>query len=291
TLARLAHPRWQLDPYPEEVTLAMMQAIGELDLVRSHLLATSTYRSLSGSFSWADFEAVDQPRRARITYQTGERYRRLHDWLTAWHDCPEIELDVFLSRLFGEILSQPGYGFWRNDEAGSAAAALIDSVRKFRWEVGPALLEEGIPIAPEYVRMVEDGVISAQYLRRWQEAPGEAVEIAPAHTFLMENRPVEFQFWLDAGSRGWWERLNQPLTHPYVLSRAWTPGAVWTDLDEVEANQEGLFRLCLGLLRRCRQGVYLAYSELGMQGFEQRGPLLDAFQHLLRGEAWGGGRV
>ena len=43
-----------------------------------------------------------------------------------------------------------------------------------------------------------------------------------------------------------------------------------------------MFRLVLGLVRRCREGVYLGFSELGEQGYEQRGPLLGAIQAMLR---------
>ena len=74
---------------------------------------------------------------------------------------------------------------------------------------------------------------------------------------LMMNRPVTVQFWLDAGSSGWYERLSQPLTHPYVLSRAWEPGRMWSDADEVRTSQEALARLVSGLLRRCRERVVL----------------------------------
>ena len=49
--------------------------------------------------------------------------------------------------------------------------------------------------------------------------------IAPAYTFLLNNRAVDYQFWLNIGSEGWSRRLYQPLTHPYVLSRGWLPGA------------------------------------------------------------------
>ena len=44
-------------------------------------------------------------------------------------------------------------------------------------------------------------------------------------------------------------------------------------------------RLVLGLLRRCRRAVYLGLSELNEQGYEQRGPLLEAFQRILRRSA------
>jgi hypothetical protein len=134
--------------------------------------------------------------------------------------------------------------------------------------------------------MVEDGVIAAQYIRSWQVEPKDAVLLAPAYTFIIRNRPVDYQFWLNVGGRGWWERLYQPLTHPYVLSRHWPPSGresrTWTDGDEVEAREEALHRLVQGLLRRCRRRVYLGLSELGEQGYEQKGALLQAFQRVLR---------
>jgi hypothetical protein len=128
-------------------------------------------------------------------------------------------------------------------------------------------------------------VVAAQYIRSWQLQPEDAVLLAPAYTFLMSNRPVDYQFWLNVGGRGWWERLYQPLTHPYVLSRHWPPSeesAIWTDTDEVETRQDALCRLTLGLIRRCRRKVYLGLSALGEQGYEQKGALLHAIQRVLR---------
>ena len=98
----------------------------------------------------------------------------------------------------------------------------------------------------------------------------------------MMNRPARVQFWLDIGSSGWHERLSQPVTHPYVLSRGWPPGRVWSDADEVEASRDSLARLVSGLLHRCRERVYLGLCELGESGFEQRGELLRAFQKVLQ---------
>ena len=106
--------------------------------------------------------------------------------------------------------------------------------------------------------------------------------MAPAYTFMMINRPVDYQFWLDVGSGGWWERLYQPLTHPYVLRRDWPAGQVWGDDHEFSARQMALGRLILGLVRRCRRRIYLGIADLGEQGYEQRGPLLQAVQRVLR---------
>ena len=131
--------------------------------------------------------------------------------------------------------------------------------------------------------MVKDGVVAAQYVATWQLQPPDAVLVAPAYTFLMRNRAVDYQFWLDVGSPGWWRRLYQPLTQPYVLSRQWTPGEVWNDTHEFDARREALYRLAVGLVRRCRRQVYLGLCELGERGSEQRGPLLQAIQRVLMG--------
>ena len=133
--------------------------------------------------------------------------------------------------------------------------------------------------------MLQDGVIAASYLEGWWTLNKEAVLVAPAYTFLMMNRPVTAQFWLDVGSSGWHQRLAQPLTHPYVLTREWEPGRVWTDTDEVENDRASLSRLVSGLLHRCRERVYLCLSELGESGFEQRGDLLRAFQRVMNWES------
>ena len=45
---------------------------------------------------------------------------------------------------------------------------------------------------------------------------------------------------------------------------------------------DALTDLALGLLRRCRLQVHLGLNELSEQGMEQRGPLLRAFQQILR---------
>jgi hypothetical protein len=283
TLAALAHPQWGIYPTNYDVTYALMQSVEGLDLVRAQLLTEIIYRrGKAGVYPvLATFDQIRPEVQERITFRLGNRYERLRMWLEAAGKAPD-EIDHFLSRLFGEVLSQAGFGFSNSYDAGEVTANLIESIRKFRWVAGGTLAEEGFPLGKEYLEMVQQGVIAAQYISGWKAQPEDAVLLAPAYTFLMSNRPVEVQFWLDVGSRGWAERLYQPLTHPYVLSRAWEMGRLWTDADEVQVARDSLCRLALGLLRRCRSKVYLGLSELGEQGYEQRGPLLLALQRVLR---------
>ncbi len=280
TLAALAHPSYGVLPARYDVAYAFMHAIADLDLVRAQLLAEIVYRPQDEDSLLTPFDEIQPDTQQRITYVLGGRYEALRTWIAAYSKQRPTHLDHFLARLFGEVLSQPGFGFHRDLDSGRVAAMLVESVQKFRW-IAPDLPEDK-PLGQEYLEMVRDGLIAAQYLLPWQEEPEDAVLLAPAYTFLLSNRPVDVQFWLNVGGQGWWERLYQPLTHPYVLSRRWPKGKVWTDADEYALRQQTLRRLVLGLIRRCRGWIYLGLSELSEQGFEQEGTLLRAVQQVLR---------
>ncbi len=282
TLATLAHPDWKLPSTLYDVRTALMQSIQGLDLIRADILTRIVFHPNHSQEGLSSFEKIQAPMQERITYQMGQPYQLLRQWLLDYRAGPPVELDIFLGRLFGEVLSQPGFGFHQNFESAAIAARLIESVQKFRWAVAEQLEREQRSVGLEYLQMVSQGVIANQYLPVQAEQDRNAVFIAPAYTFLMENRPVNYQFWLDIGSLGWWERLSQPLTHPVVLSRRWPAGRLWTDADEYATNQDALDRLVSGLVRRCRQGIFLCSSGLNEQGDEPRGPLLQAIQVLLR---------
>ena len=286
TLAVLAHPHWERAPHKQDVAQALMQAVDDLDLVRARLLTEITYRPLDGRPQLTTFDDIRSDIQSRIGYRLGERFEDLRAWLTAYAQGDETPLDHFWSRLFGELLSRPGYGFHNDYDAGQMAAGLIESATKFRHALRGATFE-GESEGKAYVEMVEHGVLAALHLGPWQAQPEDAVLLAPAYTFLMTNRPVDYQFWLKAGSNAWWERIYQPLTHPYVLTRRWIrekADKVWSDTDEFEARQAALHRLTLGLLRRCRKKVYLGISDLGERGYEEKGPLLKVIQRVLREE-------
>ena len=303
TIATLAHPEWGHIPLHTDIAHALTLAIEPLDPVRAQLLTSIIYRPKktrdAATIDVADampsflptltpFAGLKTGVQERIGYQSGNRFDALRDWLIRDAQSRENRenppLDHFFGRLFGEVLSQPGYGFHRDFDAGRIAAQLIESARKFRQAMERVKDDSAPPIGQEYMRMVGRGVIAAQFVPAWGSSNDEesAVLLAPAYTFLMRNHPVDFQFWLNVGSTGWWERLFQPLTHPYVLSRRWRHGDAWTDSHEVEAQTQAMHRLVQGLIRRCRIRIYLGISELGEQGYEQRGRLLQVIQDALR---------
>jgi len=285
TLAALGHPHWNIHPPKFDVAYAFMRAFDGLDLVRAQLLTDIVYRQRDLRFS--SFQDIKSDVQERITYSIGERYSTLRTWIEEYREGGYLPLDHFFRKIFGEVLSQPGFGYHNDFDSVRVASSLVESVKKFRLAMEPSIVRMDTPsfdFGREYISMLSEGVIAASYVEAWRNQEKDAVLVAPAHTFLMMNRPVTIQFWLDVGSNGWYERLAQPLTHPHVLSREWEPGRQWMDADEVDASKKALARLVSGLLHRCRKKIYLCLSELGENGFEQRGELLRAFQKVLQEE-------
>ena len=283
TFAKLAHPGWQVNISDEEIRLALMQAIEGLDLIRADLLSRIILQTRNSEQAINSFYQIKPDMQERITYSVGDHYEMIRQWLSNYQETKmEIPLDHFISKLFGEILSQPGFGFHNNLDSASLCARLIESVYKFRKVVSEDY-QNNIPlINQEYIRMLEAGVLAAQYLPQKETEEDDAVFISPAYTYLMSNKVSRVQFWLDISSFGWWERLNQPLTHPYVLSRHWPQGQKWTDADEYETNQLSLTKLISGLSFRSTDRIILCFSKIGEHGTEQKGPLLQAVQTLIR---------
>jgi len=290
TLSRLAHPHWGYAPAQQDVIRTCADTIDGLDLVRAQLLVSALYHIEGRAGVLEPFEVASGEVKQRVSFSAGERWDQLRDWLLAYHAAGESEFDVFLSRLFGELLSQRGFAFHDDHDSGALAANLIESVQKFRWVAAESLEQQGEPVGREYLQLVHEGLVAAQYLRSWEQEEN-AVLLAPAFTFLLRNTPIDIQFWVNIGSRGWSERLNQPLTHPYVLSRNWSPGKKWSDEDEVMAGRRMVRALSLGLIRRCRNTIYLAISEMSEQGFDQRGMLLQGMQNVFIDAAQGGRHV
>ena len=282
TFAALGHPHWNVHPPKFDVAYALMQSIEGLDLVRAQLLTEIVYRQKDLSLS--PFDIIQPEIQERITFVLGNRYTILRDWLLEYREGMPLPLDHFFRKLFGEALSQAGFGYHSSFDAVRVAGNLVDSVKNFRMAMEPSIVGKDSPsfdLGREYISMLDEGVIAASYFEAWRSENKDAVLVSPAHTFLMMNRPVTYQFWLDPGSSGWYERLVQPLTHPYVLRRGWEPGRMWSDADEVQASTEAMARLVSGLLLRCRKRIYVGISELGESGFEQRGELLRAFQKVM----------
>jgi len=179
------------------------------------------------------------------------------------------------------VLSRPGFGFHDRPERARAYGRLVESAYKFREAVRLDKDLNEHEMSREYVQLILGGVATAEYVEEWSPAPGNAVILAPAYAYLTRDLRSRCQFWIDLGSDGWFNRPNQPLTHPYVLSARWPVGQPWRDIEEERSKREALARVLIGLGARCTGGIYLGFSELGIGGEEQSGRLQRAAMMVL----------
>jgi hypothetical protein len=213
---------------------------------------------------------------------------------------------LFWQQLFSEVLSQTGFGMSQNLEGAMVCDKLIRSARSFREvferaqltqedlpssqyvKLQPMMGEDGSAAPPfdiglEYTKTLDEDIIAAQYApeREPDIADDDAVLVTPAYTYLINNFRSRYQFWLDINSLGWYERVYQPLTHPYVLARRWEIGRKWTEEDEHRSRQLMLGKVLRGLTYRCADKVFLVSSQLGISGQEESGPLARAIFRIL----------
>lgn len=280
TLAKLAYPSWNLKVPSLEFRAALMTAISGLDMLRADLLAGIVLSHKREDEPLNSFSAVKPEMAERITYQIGEKYETLRSWILNCRQNDPMELTAFFSRCFGELLSQKGFGFHSSYDMADATERLIESAREFESVIKPTIPSE--TAGAQFLDLMQGGITGAQHLASWQDERPDAVLLSPAFTFLMRNQPASVQIWLDPGNTGWWERLNQPLTHPVVLSRNWPSEARWTDAEEINHNLNSLIAHTTGLINRCSGRLEIFLVDIDEQGNEPRGPLLQAINRFLR---------
>lgn len=279
TLAKVAHPAWGIIPSNSEFTNAIFQIIDGVDLARTKLLCEIVYR---GNLKLSSFSQINPDMQKRIKIVNGEKFETIRVWIENYRSSNPLPLDHFFRKLFGELLSQPGFSLHTKPDSVRLLAQLVGSIRKFRQTVDTGFNEQNILLVSKgYIEMLSEGVLTANYQEDEPENGRLAVLIAPAFTFLLSPKSSLIQFWMDAGSTGWFERIDQPLTHPYVLSKNWETGRKWTDADEYLANTQTMNALITGLVRKCTGQIFVGYSQYTESGYEQKGPLVQVLQRLL----------
>lgn len=280
--SKLAHPEWEMKVTGFELRHALMSLIPELDIARADLVIKTLFADKGQPQELRSFDSITNIlMQERITFVAGEKLEKIRIWMVNYFAKGPQPLDVFISQFYGELVSQKGFKLFADYESANSVSQIISSIRSFRHFLTSFIGFNEISSGIEYIRTVEDGLLPASIIENDREVENVLL-IEPAHTFLMENRSCAFQFWLDIGSMGWWERLNQPLTNPYLLRRAWGGSQKWTDAFEFEANQESMLRIIRGLLSRCTRKIIVNTVHTNEYGSEQRGPLLRAFQLLQK---------
>ena len=282
SLAKLAHPQWLLPVSRYEFRDLMLCSLPELDIVRADLIARTLYHPDRQTEGIRPFDTItNRETQERITFLNGEKIEKIQTWMDEYQSGEPQPLDIFFSRIYGELLSQADFLFFQKMAWADSISKLILSIKYFRYFATSFLESAERDFGAQYIQAIEGGLLPSAFFNL-DEGPASAVLVAPAHSFLMQNRQVAYQFWLDIGNLGWWERLNQPLTNPYLLNRDWDHSQKWTIAHEFSANQAALLKVVNGLLSRCKKQVITCSVSTNEHGAEQRGPLLRSLQSLRK---------
>jgi hypothetical protein len=260
----------------DDIVDLLTLSLGKINRVQAKLLSNTICGKNLSIQALPELGVVEGLPLERFDPELLSRYAYIRSWLQEYD--PNAGFGLFISRLFGELLTQPGYGLQGNTKAGKIAGRLIDSFSKFEQALATNCPEN--QKAVNFIETVRKGLLSGIYEE--EQDTEDSILITPVLTFLMRNQAVDYQFWMNTGSNGWHERLEQPLTQAYVLSRSWKPGRVWTTADDAQLSKETLMHTVQGLLSRCRKKVYLGISVYDESGSQETGLLLQVLQGLFR---------
>ncbi|MCB0215766.1 MAG: hypothetical protein KDH92_03955 [Chloroflexi bacterium] len=263
SLVALVEPELGL-PEPFALAEALATALPAIDPVRSARLVRALYDRESGVLAAA--EGLDARDRARIGPAAVEAYEGLRTWIgregaTGGEARPTFDpsdrpsgstrLEQRLTALVAALAS------WRPPAAGEAAAfaSLIEAAAEFR-AAAPVLEQRPGAWAADFKRLVLQGLVSVRAPEP-DDGDENAVLLAPAQTYLVEDQRHAVQLWLDAASPDWWSPPYQPLTNAWVLSPRWPEAQIWTRAIDREQRDQVLARLVAGLARRAETGIWV----------------------------------
>jgi hypothetical protein len=273
-----AHPAWEVRPTNYDVAEALTLSIADCDAARAQLIADSLYDSKGPVL----LPASDLPERLqqRIGSPLLERWDELRLWL-AREGGDRHPIDVFLHRLFHNLLAQPRFQP-QPDLAGAAVCDwLVQSANRLRESAAPMGLGAPGEAGRALLQGVYEGLVATNPPDLGEPPDPNGVMISTIYGYLLGGRPVHFQVWLETAATGWWDIPRQPLSNAFVLAQSWRPERQWTMEEEFKIRNQLLSRLIRGLTNRCSGGIILATSDLDRRGIRQDGPLWRALQPLL----------
>ena len=254
----------------------------EIDPVRAGLLADRCYvPDLERPLLTPAIESF--PRWDRLGHRASIAYKEILTWLETTKSQqqakqtftnPTAILERAIKYFFGN-------GKHLSCDRLSALRELIETAQHF-WQVdrrirqnSPSSLSETATVA-QFIQLLRRGTITAnpRPLSSLGIDNDRPVGVTLANIFQYRSRRSchRWHFWLDTGS-SLWDKPGSAALFAYPLFLKGRSFTKWMPEDEVKADEERIERILRDLLARVKEKVFLCYSDLGVNGKEQTGPL------------------
>ena len=275
----LAYPTWDIHPTLYDMAEALTLTIHGLDPARAMLLARSLYDPAVPQLR--DVRELSAEQIGRVGVETVEKIVVLREWLLhhgANGEGESLSLDFFIHALFTELLSQRQFAPEPDVQAAAVCDWLIRLATRLRQSAAAMQLKSDVAIGQVFVEAINNGLVTANPPDLGEPPDPNGVYIGTIYSFLLSEKSVPVQVWLETAATGWWDIPRQPLSNAFVLSQGWDGEQRWTLEDDARIRNEMLSRVTQGLCARCQRGILLATSELDRRGVRQDGPLWRALQ-------------
>lgn len=267
TLAYLCHPNEKIIPTKDDVR-ALVNMLLDLDPVRSSILA----EIICNQNPFANFPSVESEEIiSRIGYSNVKRYNFIRDWINNYRNGEKLDIDIFLERVFTEILLV--YGATEEDIID--IKRLIDSAHNFKITISRF---NTIDVNSGFLLMIKNGVKSAESIFDMEEREGDnEIVLCTPMTYLSNSLKHKVILLIGASSTHWIPRCAKEISNPYIFTPTWNLSDTYTEDIEEENQKKNVAVLLRALIRRCSDRFVTFESRYSSDGFENDGILTTLF--------------
>ena len=267
TLGYLCHPQEDLVPTKDDVR-AFISMVLDVDPIRSSVLADI----VCAQNPFAEFPEVTKWDIVhRIGYKNVKKYNFIRNWINEYRAGVPMEMDLFFQKVFTEILLT--YGADERDIID--IKRLIDSAYNFKKTVSKF---NSVDVNRGFLKMIRNNVKSAESIFELEERGEETgIVLATPMSYLSNSLSAKVIILLGFSSDHWLPRCAREISNPFVLTKTWKNGDIYSEEVEEENQRKNMGILMRGLLQRAGEKFVTFESRYSGDGFENDGILPKLF--------------
>lgn len=267
TLGYLCHPQEDLVPTKDDVR-AFISMVLDVDPIRSSVLADI----VCAQNPFAEFPEVTKWDIVhRIGYKNVKKYNFIRNWINEYRLGAPMEIDLFFQKVFTEILLTYG----ANERDIIDIKRLIDSAYNFKKTVSKF---NSVDINRGFLKMIRNNVKSAESIFELEERGEETgIVLATPMSFLSNSLSAKVIVLLGFSSDHWLPRCAREISNPFVLTKTWEDGTIYSEEIEEENQRRNMGILMRGLLQRASEKFVTFESRYSGDGYENDGILPKLF--------------
>ena len=267
TLGYLCHPEEEIIPNRDDVKMLVMMML-DIDPIRASILAGIICRQNP----FAKFPSIEEEQIIeRIGYINLSKYERIRNFINEYRDGNRLPIDIFFQKVFVELLLV----YNAKEEDIVQIKKLIDSATSFNATISKF---GTIDTNKEFLKMIKGDIKSSESIFELEEKVDEdAVTLSTPMNYLSNTLEAKVIIVLGLSSDHWTPRCAKEISNPYVLTKTWKRGNIYSEEIEEKNQRINIAILIRALLKRCSDRFITFESTYSGDGYENEGILSEYF--------------